>query len=337
MKDEVFAFAQPWFLLLLLLLPVLSWLQAGRRAAPSIRFSSLEGLRKLGRKIKGGAGGFGGHFLLFTLALFIVALARPRLGQTTNQVEASGVDIVLALDVSGSMYARDFTLGGEKADRLEVVKDVTKKFILARPNDRIGLVCFAGRPYRVSPLTLDHDWLLKNLERVQIGLVEDGTAIGSAIVSASNRIKDNPAKSKIVVLLTDGEETVTTVPPLTAAEGAAKLGIKIYTIAAGTRGLADVPTRKDFFGNFIYEKREVKVDEAMLKNIADVAGGKFYRATDTASLTEIFGDIDKLEKTEIKLQHFTTWRDLFPWLVGAGLGLGALVLILNMTIWRMLP
>lgn len=337
MKDETFSFAHPWLLLLLLLLPLLAWLQGGKGPAPAVRFSTLAPLRAIASSRRAGLGGLGWPLLLLALGCFIVALARPRLGRQLDQIEASGVDIILSLDVSGSMYARDFTIGGQKASRLDAVKDVTQRFIEARPNDRIGIVCFAGQPYMVSPLTLDHDWLFKNLERVRIGLVEDGTAIGSAIASSANRLKNNPAKSKVIVLLTDGDETVTTVAPNTAAEAAKKLGIKIYTIAAGSKGMAEMPVGRDFMGNLVYGMRQVQVEEEALKKIAEIGGGKFYRATDTASLKQIFEDIDQLEKTEIKLQHYTEWRELFPWCMAAGLALAGLQVALGNTLWRTLP
>ncbi|MEO6742096.1 MAG: VWA domain-containing protein, partial [Chthoniobacteraceae bacterium] len=266
-----------------------------------------------------------------------IALARPRLGKTQDTIESSGVDIVLELDVSGSMLAEDFTLGKERASRIEVVKDVTKRFIEGRPNDRIGIIAFAGRPYLVSPLTLDHDWLLKNLERLRIGLVEDGTSIGSALASAANRLKNKQSKSKIIVLLTDGDENITTIPPATAAEAAKTLGIKIYTIAAGTNGTAPYPAGRDFFGNKVYRNIQVSVDEGQLRKVAEIGGGKFFVAMDTNSLNKIFSEIDTLEKTEVKLKRKTDWKDLFQWFIGAGAALAALHALLSQTLWRTVP
>jgi Ca-activated chloride channel family protein len=337
MKFDVFALAQPWWLLLLLLIPLIGWLQGGRGPSPAIRFSFVSPLRSFCPKRRAGGGGFRWLLIFATLALFTVALARPRLGKTQDTIESSGVDIILALDVSGSMQAEDFTLGRDRASRIEAVKDVTRRFIDGRPSDRIGIVAFAGRPYLVSPLTLDHTWLQKNLERLRIGLVEDGTSIGSAIASAANRLKDKPSKSKIIVLLTDGDETVTTVPPATAAEAARTLGIKIYTIAAGTNGLAPFPMGRDFFGNKIYRNIQVTVDEGQLRKVAEIGGGQFFMATDTASLNKIFAEIDQLEKTEVKLKRRVEWRDLFPWFIGAGAGLAVLHLMLAQTVWRTLP
>ena len=336
LQEGPITFAQPWLLLLLLLLPLLALLQGGRGAAPAVVFSSLRPFQKLGRVRRSHVGGWLTSFLLAGLLLLIVALARPQQGKTISRVQASGIDIILALDVSRSMLAEDFTIGRERANRLEAVKQVTRKFIESRPNDRIGIVCFAGRPYLVSPLTLDHDWLLQNLDRIRIGLVEDGTAIGSAIASASNRLKDREAKSKIVVLLTDGDNNSGKVPPVTAAEAAKALGIKIYAIGAGTRGYAPIPVQ-DPFGRTVYRNVKVEVDEAALKQIADIGGGQYFRATDAKSLEQIYEQIDKLEKSTVELSQYKQYRDLFPWCLGAGLAMVTLQVVLGQTVWRRLP
>ena len=335
MKWETFAFAHPWLLLLLLALPVLALLQGARGAAPAVVFSSLAPLREIGRVRRASAGAWLFSLLLLALALLIVALARPQQGRTISHVEASGIDILLALDVSGSMRAEDFTIGTERANRLDVVKQVTQKFIEGRPNDRIGIIAFAGRPYLVSPLTLDHDWLIQNLERVRIGLVEDGTAIGSAIASASNRLKDRDSKSKIVLLLTDGQSNAGKITPATAAEAAKALGIKVYTVGAGTRGFAPMPVV--MYGQKVYQNVKVDVDEDTLKHIATMTDAQFYRATDTKSLGQIFEQIDKLEKSTMTLSQYKQVRELFPWFTGAGAGLLALQVLLAQTIWRRLP
>lgn len=337
MKSDIFEFAQPWWLLLLALIPVIAWMHGGRGPSPAIRFSFVAPLRAFCRPRPAGMGGLRWLLIFGTLAAFPVALARPRLGKTQENIESSGVDIILALDVSGSMEAEDFTLGNDRASRIEVVKDVTKRFIEGRPNDRIGIVAFAGRPYLVSPLTLDHDWLKKNLGRLRVGLVEDGTSIGSAIASAANRLKDKPSKSKIIVLLTDGDENITTVPPTTAAEAAKTLGIKIHTIAAGTNGIAQVPVGRDFFGNKVYRGVPVTVDEGSLRKVAEIGGGKFFLATNTKALNDIFSEIDRLEKTDIKLKRHVQWRDLFPWFIAAGAVIAALQMVLAQTVWRTLP
>jgi Ca-activated chloride channel family protein len=333
---DTFTFAHPWLLLLLLLVPLLAWLVGARGQAPAVVYSSIAPLRPVGRPRRARAGRLLPSLLLAGLALMIIALARPQLGRTLSRVQASGIDIMLALDVSRSMLAEDLSIGNERANRVDAVKNVTEKFINARPNDRIGILCFAGRPYLVSPLTLDHDWLLKNLERVRIGLVEDGTAIGSAIASAANRLKDKEAKSKIVVLLTDGDNNAGKVTPATAAEAAKALGIKVYTVGAGTRGFAPVPVQ-DMLGRTVYQNVRVEVDEKTLKEIAAVTGAQYFRATDGKSLEEIFKQIDKLEKSTVELDQYKQYHELFPWFVGAGFGLVALQSLLGQTVLRRLP
>src|SRR5256712_11539269 len=236
--NTALTFARPWLLLLLLAIPLLAYLRGKRGPAAALTFSSTATLRAIGKQSAARVGKLLRALIFATLAIFVVALARPQLGKSLTQVEASGIDIMLVLDVSGSMLTKDFTIGGEPATRLDAIREVTRKFIEGRPNDRIGIIAFAGRPYVVSPMTLDHDWLLQNLERVRIGLVEDGTAIGSAIASGANRLKEREAKSKILVLLTDGDNNAGKVKPVDAAEAAATLGIKIYTIGAGSRGYA---------------------------------------------------------------------------------------------------
>ena len=330
------SFAHPWLLLLLLLLPALALLGGARGQAPAVVYSSIAPLRALGRVRRARAGNVLLGLLLLGLGLGIVALARPQLGRTVSRVQASGIDIMLAIDVSRSMLAEDLSIGNERANRLDAVKQVTEKFIESRPNDRIGIVCFAGRPYLVSPLTLDHDWLLKNLERVRIGLVEDGTAIGSAIASAANRLKDKEAKSKIVVLLTDGDNNAGKVTPATAAEAAKALGIKVYTVGAGTRGYAPVPVQ-DMFGRTVYQNVKVEVDEKTLREIATITNAQYYRATDGKSLAEIFEQIDKMEKSTVELDQYKQYRDLFPWFLGAGFAMIALQAVLGETLLRRLP
>ncbi len=273
---------------------------------------------------------------LLALALLIVALARPQLGQSTATVQASGVDMILALDCSGSMEALDFKLNGQPTNRLDIVKSVVSKFIDDRPNDRIGLIGFAGAPYLVSPLTLDHDWLQQNLERIQIGAVEDGTAIGSAIASGVNRLRDQPGKSKVLVLLTDGQNNLGKITPDAAAQAAKALGVKVYTIGAGARGEAPVPVT-DAFGNKRLAMAKVDVDEDALRKIADETGGKFFRCTDTDSLRKTYAEIDRLEKTTRDIKRFERHSELFPWAVLPALALLGTAFGLDHTRFRRLP
>src|SRR3954447_15500429 len=233
------SFAQPQLLWLLGLVPLLALLRSARGSAPAVFYSSIAPFRTLGKVRRSRAGGWLLGLFLVSIALFITALARPQESNVTSRIEASGIDIVLALDVSRSMLAEDITIGRERANRIEAVKKVTEDFINGRPSDRIGIVAFAGRPYMVSPLTLDHDWLLKNLQRVRIGLVEDGTAIGLALASSANRLKDRTeSKSRIIVLLTDGINNSGKIEPITAAEAGHAMGLKIYTIGVGSQGMA---------------------------------------------------------------------------------------------------
>jgi len=273
----------------------------------------------------------------------IIALARPQLGKTLNQVEASGIDIMLVLDVSGSMLIKDFTIGREEATRLDAIREVTRKFIEGRPNDRIGIIAFAGRPYVVSPMTLDHDWLMQNLERVRIGLVEDGTAIGSAMAAASNRLNDKHSKSRALVLLTDGENNSGKIPPNTAAEAMKALKIHLYAIGAGINGIAPAPifTSRgpvtDMEGNIQYQRQPVQFNETGLREVAKIADGQFYRATDTKSLEAIYRDIDKMEKSTVSVTKYQQYRDLFPICIMSGCGLLVAQILLAQTIWKKLP
>jgi Ca-activated chloride channel family protein len=329
-------FLYPSFLWLLVLLPCLALLRGRRGPVAAVQFPSADLARQVAQESRSRPGRWQSLFALLALAFLIVGLARPQLGTRTTTIEASGVDMVLALDCSGSMEALDFKLNGHPANRLEIVKSVVSKFIDDRPNDRIGLIGFAGAPYLVSPLTLDHDWLQQNLERVQIGAVEDGTAIGSAIAAGANRLRDQPGKSKVLVLLTDGQNNAGKVTPLAAAEAAKALGAKVYTIAAGARGEAPIPVT-DAFGEKRLAMAKVDVDESSLRKIAEETGGKFFRATDTDSLRRTYAEIDRLEKTTQHINKFEQRTELFPWAVLPALGLLGTGLALHQTRFRRLP
>ena len=329
-------FVNPWLLCLLLVIPLLAWLQGLQGKSPAILFSATAPLRNLGKSVESRSGNFASSLIYLALGLLTIALARPQLGKSISHVEASGIDIIIAIDVSGSMVIEDYNIGGHRASRIETIKEVTRKFIEGRPNDRIGIIAFGGFPYLVSPLTLDHDWLLQNLERVRIGMVEDSTAIGSAIASACSRLKNKEAKSKAIILLTDGDNNAGKVMPETAAEAAKALGIKFYAIGAGTNGEAPCPMT-DQFGRTHYQMIRVHFNEEGLKKVAAIAGGQYYRAADTQSLESIFKQIDKMEKSTVELTQYKQYRDLFPWLIGAGGALLALQIVLSQTIWRKLP
>ena len=343
-KDTALTFAQPWLLLLLLALPLLAYLRGYRGPAAALVFSSTNVLRGLGKASATRAGKILRALLFVSLALFIIALARPRLGKSLTQVEASGIDIMLAIDVSGSMLTKDFTIGGDPATRVDAVREVTRKFIEARPNDRIGLIAFAGRPYVVSPMTLDHDWLTQNLDRLRVGLVEDGTAIGAGIAAAASRLNDKGSKSRVLILLTDGENNAGKIPPNTAAEALKALKIHLYAIGAGINGIAPapVPDRRggfvtDLSGNYLYQNQPVHFNEAGLKEVARIADGKFFRATDTQSLEQIYSDIDRLEKTTVSVRKFEQYNDLFPAFIMCACGLLVAQMLLSQTIWKKLP
>ncbi len=329
-------FLNPEILWLLALLPLIALWRGRKGRVAAVEYSNVEIARTVAHETRSRPARWTTMLRLLVATLLILGLARPQYGQGRSEVQASGVDLMLAVDVSGSMEALDFTLDGQPANRLECVKSVVSKFIEARPNDRIGLVAFAGAPYLVSPLSLDHQWLQQNLDRVRIGLIEDGTAIGSALATSVNRLRDQPSKSKIVVLLTDGLNNAGKVAPQTAAEAAKAMGVKVYTIGAGAQGEAPVPV-KDQFGNPRIVMAKVDVDEAGLKRIADETGGKFFRATDTDSLHKIYAEIDRMEKTTHAVKKFSKYHELFALAVVPGLMLLGLTLGLEQTRFRRLP
>jgi Ca-activated chloride channel family protein len=331
-------FAQPWFLLLLALLPVLAWWRGKRGQQAAFLYSSVQLVKSVASLRRSRAGQFLAAMRWLTLGLFIVGLARPQLIESEASVKASGVDIVVALDLSGSMAAEDFELRGERVNRVAIAKDVLKKFVDRRPSDRIGLVAFAGMPYIASPLTLDHDFLEQNINRLDLNSVQENarTAIGSALAAAVNRLRDIESKSKIVILMTDGQNNAGKIPPLTAAEAAEALKIKVYTIGVGTRGTAPMPYL-DVFGRKRYRNEPVDIDEDTLKAIADKTGGKYYRADSSETLKAIYDEIDKLETTEREMKRYVNVEELFPWAVVPGFGLLLLEILLSHTIWRRLP
>jgi Ca-activated chloride channel family protein len=329
-------FLQPeWFWLFALLPLVMLW--RGRRGpVAAVEYSDVGLAREVARRSRSRVGGLLWLLPIIAGILMIVGLARPQRAHSRTEVTANGIDIVLGLDVSGSMQALDFEIDGQRLNRIAVVKSVVSKFIEERPNDRIGLIAFAGAPYLVSPLTLDHDWLQQNLERVNIGGADDGTAIGSAIAASVNRLRTTPAKSKVVILLTDGMNNTGKISPLSAAEAAKALGVKVYTIGVGVRGKAPIPVRDDA-GNMHMIMAKVDVDEKTLQAVADDTGGKFYRATDTDSLQKVYEQINKLERTAQTVQKFERYEELYPWALIPSLAILALGALLQQTRFRRLP
>jgi Ca-activated chloride channel family protein len=330
-------FAHPYFLLLLLVLPVLAWLKGKIGFQPAFLYSSVQLVRGITGITRSRAGSILLTLRWLALALFIIALARPQLGEGETKITASGIDIVLAIDLSGSMSSEDFQLRGQRVNRLMIAKDVLQQFIAKRPNDRIGLVAFATDAYIAAPLTLDHDFLLQNLDRLEIAAPgKDQTAIGSALAAALNRLRELKSKSKIVILMTDGQNNTGKVPPLTAAEAAETLKVKVYTIGVGTRGLAPIPYI-DAFGRKGYNQQPVDIDEDTLTQIAKRTGGKYYRADKTETLRSVYDEIDQLEKTEVEVKKYQRYIELFPLVALPGLVVLLLEVILNHTVWRKLP
>jgi Ca-activated chloride channel homolog len=327
---------QPEFLWLLVLLPLLILWQGRRGPVAALEYSDVGLARAVARSSRSRWGGLSALLPVLAAALMILALARPQRSQSRTEVTAHGIDIVLGLDVSGSMQALDFSMGRERVTRIQVVKSVVAQFIEQRPNDRIGLVAFAGAPYLVSPATLDHDWLLQNLERVNIGGVDDGTAIGSAIAAGVNHLRRSQAKSKVLILLTDGVNNSGKISPIAAAEAAKALGIKIYTIGVGVRGQAPMPV-KDEAGRIHIVMANVDVDEKTLQAVASLTSGQFYRATDTGSLKQIYDAINRYETSAQTVQHFERYEELFPWALLPALALLALFHLLVHTRLRRLP
>jgi len=331
------AFTHPYFLLLILLLPLLAWLKGKHGRSPAFLYSSVRLVEGFTRVRRSRAGGFLAALRWLALALFIVALAQPRLMKSTTEVKASGVDIAVAFDLSGSMLSEDFEVKGERVNRFNMARAVLKKFIDERPNDRIGLVVFASQAYIATPLTLDHEFLHENLDRLEIGSInQNRTAIGDGLGTAVNRLRDLKSKSKIVILMTDGVNNAGKLNPLLAADAAAALGAKVYTVGIGVQGMAPMPGT-DVFGRKVYQMQPVDIDEETLQKIADATGGKYYRADNAERFRQIYDEIDKLEKTEATVSKYTEFKELFPWLVAAGLVLLLIEIILAQTVLRRLP
>jgi Ca-activated chloride channel family protein len=330
-------FGNPWCLLLLLLLPVLAWLKGRRGHPPAFVYSSVQLVRSVLNVTRSRTGGFLAALRWLTLALLIVALAQPRLTKSETRVRASGIDIAVAMDMSGSMASEDFEVKGARVNRLAMARHVLTRFIEERPNDRIGIVAFGTQAYIAAPLTLDHDFLLKNLERLELGTINGNqTAIGSGLSTAINRLREIKSKSKIVILMTDGVNNAGKVAPLTVAEAAQTLGIKIYTIGVGMRGQAPMPTQ-DMFGRKVYQMIPVDIDEETLQKIADMTGGKYYRADNAEKFEAIYAEIDQLEKSEAEVKKFAQHRELFWLFLAPGFGLFLIGEVLRHTLLRRLP
>lgn len=329
-------FKSPHFFLLFILLVPFAYYVKRKSKSPSLRFSNTLLLDEFKPSLKARLSSNLIWLRFASLCLVIFALARPQLPVPESKLRSEGIDIVLAIDCSTSMRALDFKINGKRADRLEVVKTVVADFIKARQSDRIGLVAFSARPYTVCPLTLDYDWLISNLERVKTGMIEDGTAIGSGIAASLARLRQSRAKSKIIILLTDGVNNTGKTPPLTAADAARALNVKVYTIGSGSRDVVPYPVQ-GLFGNIVYQNVKIELDEDTLMKIAEATNGKYYRATDTQSLKKIYKEIDSLEKTPVEEKGYLEYKELFAYFAVAVFIFLAAEIVLSQTILRKLP
>lgn len=326
-------FNSPYYLwLLTLLVPMIGYyvwrtLQGGA----AIRISSVAGVVRAPRTVR-----YYLRHLPFVLraaafALIVVALARPQDVEQNVRTNTEGIDIMLAIDVSGSMLARDF-----KPDRITAAKEVAGSFIADRYGDRIGLVAFAGEAFTQSPLTTDQSTLQTLLARIRSGLIEDGTAIGNGLATAINRLRESEAKSKVIILLTDGVNNRGEIAPLTAAEIAKAQGIRVYTIGVGTEGMAPYPAI-DMFGNITFVNQKVEIDEKTLTAISDMTGGKYFRATDKAKLKAIYDEINQLEKSKVEVTEHISYHELYLVWVLAALGLLLAEFLLSNLVLKRIP
>ncbi len=319
-----------WLWLLLLLIPVIGYQvwKYWTHNNPSLTFSDTSGLKNIAGNWRSYGVWLAPVFQMLAFALIVIAMARPQYQNTTVERNAEGIDIVFTLDISTSMKAEDL-----KPNRLEAAKNVAENFIDKRVSDRIGLVLFARKSFTMVPPTLDYDLLKRLLADVEMGVVEDGTAIGMGISTAVNRLKESNAESKVIILLTDGQNNSGEIDPVTAADLAVSYDIKIYTIGAGSRGTAPYPIKDPIFGDR-YQNVDVNIDEEMLTQIADMTDGAYFRATDTEKLSEIYAQIDDLEKTEIEEIIYTDYQDLYPRFLLPGILLLVLSIVSDRFLFR---
>jgi len=328
-------FEDPWLCVLFILIPSVVFYQWRGLGRSRVRFSTLNNLKKLKKSTS-----ITLRYILLVLrclaiSLFVVALARPQSGTKASEVLTEGIDIILCLDTSGSMQALDFKWGNERQNRLQVVKKVVSDFIKGRKNDRIGMVVFGEEAFTQCPLTLDYGVLLSFLDQVEIGMAGDSTAIGSALGTCVKRLKELKSKSKVIILLTDGRNNAGSVSPETAAEIAKTFTIKTYTIGVGTEG--EVPFLVDTIFGKKYVYQRVDLDEDTLEEIARITGGKYFKATDTKALEEIYDQIDTLEKTKVEVKEYMEYEELFGWFLFPGLACTLLEIILAHTRFRKIP
>ena len=327
-------FASPLFLILLSIIPLLvrDYFRRAKLREASIIFSDIAILKNIRPGIRVKYRHAPMILRMAAIFIFILALARPQAGQKEEEIITEGIDIMLTLDTSGSMKAEDFA----PQNRLAAAKDVLREFIKSRRNDRIGLVVFSRFSFTQCPLTLDYGTLLELLDKIDIGMIEDGTAIGTAITNAVNRLRDSNVKSKIIILLTDGVNNAGKIDPLTAANAAKALGIKIYTVGAGKPGGAMYPVEDPIFGKR-YVHMDTEIDEELLKKIADETGGIYFRAKDKQGLEEIYKTIGKLEKTKIETKEYANYTELAVFFILPGFILFLLEIVLANTLLRKIP
>jgi Ca-activated chloride channel family protein len=320
-------FAHPWVLLLLLLLPLWPlWRRRQKQRLPAIPFSRAAALvagPRTGRPVVRLAP----WLRALAVAGLLVALAQPRTGARAQNIDTEGIDIALVVDISSSMLSEDF----QPQNRIEVAKDKVKRFVLERTNDRVGLIAFSGEALTQVPLTTDYPVVLAAIDNLQPGQLEDGTAIGTAIVTAANRLRNAPGRSRVMVLLTDGENNRGSTDPRTAAQAAAAFGIRIYAIGVGTEGMAPVPVGRGLFG-LRYENRPVKIDEALLTEIATASGGRYFRARDAQALQNIYDQIDRLERSSVSAKSYVRYTERYRWPLA--FAIGALMVELLLLAWR---
>ncbi|MFQ5446938.1 MAG: VWA domain-containing protein [Saprospiraceae bacterium] len=326
-------FATPWAFLLLLLIPAVAYFRYRRRQRfyATLIMPTLEATKGM-RPWRGELQKLLPVLRMLAFAALVVALARPQLALKEEVVNAEGIDIFIVLDLSSSMLAQDF-----KPDRLEVSKKVAAEFVDKRPYDRIGLAVFSGEAFTQCPLTTDHRVVKEFLESLRCGILEDGTAIGMGLATAVNRIKDSEAKSKVVILLTDGVNNAGYVKPLTAAEIAKEFDVKVYTIGVGTEGEALTPVSRRSDGRYVFGLARVEIDEELLTQIASLTGGKYFRATNENSLKRIYDEIDRLEKTKIEVTTLKRYSEEYYRFVWIGLALLLFEILLRYTVLRSIP
>lgn len=325
-------FAYSWVLYFLLIIPaIVAWyIWFGRKKQAAISYSSLSIFKKIPATFKERLRHLPFIVRMLAVIFLIIALARPQNFSAGQNINAEGIDIAMVLDISGSMLAEDF-----KPNRLEAAKNVIDNFIKGRTTDRIGLVIFSREAFTQCPLTIDYSVLRNLLSDIKSGMIEDGTAIGNAIANGVNRLKDSNAKSRVIILLTDGVNNAGEVDPISAAEIAETFGIRIYTIGVGTRGEAPYPVQTPFGTR--YQMVPVEIDETILKKIADLTGGEYFRATDNRTLENIYNKIDKMEKTKIEITSYRNAKELFGGWISIGFILLFLELIISNTFLRKLP